>query len=386
LRLRRIGGGRRRRAVVLAGAASALAALFLAGNGCYYAQVAFGQARVLFGREKIEDALATNHSLRPDERAKLALVPEIRRFAHEEIGLADNGSYRTFYDTGEKPISWNVSACAKTSFTPYLWTFPFVGAAPYKGFFDLEDARAQARELAALGLDTEVREVSAYSTLGWFDDPVFRRMLAYDVGDLASTLIHELTHATVFRAGDADFNESCATFVGNEGGLAFLAARFGPESAEVRRARDEKHDEALFTDFIDRLYARLDRLYRGPGTDEEKLAAREVVFEEAKRELAAERKKSFATDAYAGFEQRKLDNCVILGYRAYHTDLAAFADVFELTGRDWKKTIAVFKEAAAARSPRGFLADWRVAARERRAALATATHEPENAAGAMTEH
>jgi predicted aminopeptidase len=352
--------------------AIAAGALFASANGCYYMHVGFGEMRVLLGREKIEDAIADNPTLTADEKAKLALVPEIRRFARETIGLADSGSYRTFYDTGSKPISWNVSACAKTSFTPYLWSFPFVGAAPYKGYFDVDDAREEGRRLEALDLDTEVREVTAYSTLGWFEDPVFRRMLSYDVAELANTIVHELTHATVFRSGDADFNESCATFVGGEGALAFLAAKYGPDSAELAAARASAHDEALFTEFMGDLYQRLDRLYTSAAPDAEKLARRKEIFEAAKRDFEALRKARFETGGYAWFARVKLNNCIILAHRAYHLDLAAFEDVHRLTGGDWKRTIAVFRAAAAERAPRGYLADWRIAERERRAGQAAA--------------
>lgn len=362
----------KKRSCVLFGLGVAGAALFASANGCYYVHVGLGEMRVLLGREMIEKAIAENETLTSEEKAKLGLVPAIRTFARETIGLADNGSYRTFYDTGSKPISWNVSACAKTSFAQHLWSFPFVGEAPYKGFFDLDDAREEARALEQRGLDTELREVTAYSTLGWFEDPVFRRMLAYDVADLANTIVHELTHATVFRSGDADFNESCATFIGNEGALAFLEAKFGAESAELESARDAEHDEALFTEFMEELYASLDRLYRSPAPEKEKLARRSEIFETAKRDFEELRAARFRTSGYRWFAKAKLNNCMILAHRAYHLDLAAFADVHRLTGGDWKRTIAVFQDAAGKPAPRSFLADWRVAERDRRAGTAAA--------------
>jgi len=125
----------------------ALLALLPSASGCYYVHLGMGQARILLGREKIETALAHNTDLTPEEKAKLTLVPEIRRFARDTLGLAETGSYRTFYDGGRKPIAYNVNASAKTSFTPYRWSFPFVGKVPYKGYFALEDARAEASTL-----------------------------------------------------------------------------------------------------------------------------------------------------------------------------------------------------------------------------------------------
>lgn len=343
--------------------ALALTAVLLGANGCYYVHIGIGQARVLFGREAIDTVLAKNADLTPEERAKLALVPEILRFAADTLGLAETGSYRTFYDTGRQPIAYNVSASAQTSFTPYLWSFPLVGKMSYKGYFRPEEARAEAARLEQDGYDTQVREVTAYSTLGWFADPVFRHMLTADLSRLANTIFHELTHATVFRTGDTDFNESCATFVGNEGALAFLAAKFGAPSPEVTRARDGLHDEQRFTEFIDDLYTRLDHLYRSEVSEAEKLSKRVEIFAQATREFETFRRAHFKTGAYAWFIKRALNNAVILGYRTYHTDLTAFAEVLTLSGRDWKRAIAVFQEAARADSPRAYLADWRMAER-----------------------
>lgn len=344
-----------------------LTALLLNATGCYYIHIGIGQARILMGRETIEAALAKNPDLMPEEKTKLALVPEILYFATNTLGLSGTGAYSTFYDTGRKPIAYTVSASAQTSFTPYLWSFPFVGKQPYKGYFDREHARLEAARLEQRGLDTHIREVTAYSTLGWFNDPVFRRMLAYDIGRLARTIIHELTHATVFRAGDADFNESCATFVGNQGALAFLETKFGGGSAEVALTRDQLHDEQLFTVFIDHLFARLNQVYRSDVSEAEKLEKRAEIFEQARREFEVYRQASFKTAAYARFATRPLNNAVILGYRIYHADQAVFADVLDLCGGDWKRAMTVFREAARAPSPRTYLVDWRQAAYARRA-------------------
>ncbi len=325
-------------------------------GGCYYARLTIGQARVLLGRESIDDALASDR-LGAEEKRKLALVQKVRVFAQDGLGLARNGSDTRFYDTGDAPVSWNVTACERTSFRAHEWTFPFVGKAAYKGFFDLEQARAEGADLEAEGYDVVVREVGAYSTLGWFDDPVFRRMLRGSIYDLASTIVHELTHATVFRKGDMAFNESVATFVGNEGGLRFLEAEYGAQSAEFKAARDEIADEATFSLFVDGLYERLDAVYKGSASPEEKLRRREEIFAACKVEFEALRKaKMRAPESYAWFAKKKLNNAVIVGYRAYHTDLGDFARVLRACGGDMKAAVAVFREAAERDDPRAHLA------------------------------
>lgn len=347
-------------------------------GGCYYARVGYGQARVLLGRESIDDALASDR-LTSEEKQKLALVPTVRAFAQDKVGLVKNGSYTKFYDTGDKPVSWNVTACEATSFKPVEWTFPFVGKAAYKGFFDVEHARAEAAGLEAEGYDVVVREVGAYSTLGWFDDPVFRRMLAGDVHDLANTIIHELTHATVFKSGDIAFNESVATFVGNEGALAFLRAQYGGASKELKIARDRAADEKVFSDYVDGLYAKLDALYRSQASPAEKRARREQIFAASKDDFETVRKtKMRRPQDYAGFIKKKLNNAVLLGYRHYHTDLDTFRDVFRLCGGDFKRALEVFREAATVDRPQEYLAGWSHLARAKRLdeAATKAAHDP----------
>lgn len=349
---------------------AALAALLapLAG-GCYYAGLARGQLDIVCAQVPIAEALAEHEGLRPDERELLAQVPAILAFARERVGLETGGSYASFYDTGDGPVSWNVTACAKTSFTPHLWWFPIIGWAPYKGFFDLEEAKEEARGLAEAGLDVRIGQVPAYSTLGWFDDPVFRSMLRYGRFSFVSTLLHEATHATIFRPGDAAFNESLATFVGEQAALEYLRERYGEGSGEVALALAERHDAALFAGFMRTLYLELKRLYdRTELARADKLEERERVFARARERFAQLRAERFRSGGYAGFARMELDNCLLMLYRTYHRDLAAFEQVHRLTGGRWARTLAVFREAAEAERPFAFLARWRYAAWRRRLA------------------
>jgi predicted aminopeptidase len=184
-------------------------------------------------------------------------------------------------------------------------------------------------------------------------------MLSDDSYELSNTIIHELTHATCFRSGDVEFNESLATFVGNEGALAFLAARFGPGSDELRAARDAIADEATFAAFVEGLYAKLDAVYRGPAPDVEKLAARERVFAQAKLDFEAVRAARMREPQLWGwFARKKLDNTTILSFRRYHMDLDAYADVLALCGGDFPTALAIYREAAASDDPRATLRTW----------------------------
>ncbi len=325
--------------------------------GCYYLQLARGQLRILNGRKTIPRALR-EIDLTEKERAQLELVPSLLAFARDRLSLYTAGLYKTFYDAGNGPVVWSVSACDKASFDPHIWKFPFIGDAPYKGFFELDDARAEAVRLSKLDLDVRVSEVPAYSTLGWFNDPVFRSMLHTDRYTFINTLLHELAHATVYSSNHATFNESLATFIGNEGALSFLQ-ELGADVKEIEAVQIQQHDGALVRAFVDDLFIRLSTVYEGTLTRPEKLEQRTEVFTQARKRFALLRKERFKGNGYAGFEQLQPNNCVILAYRTYHTDQETFTDVHHLTGKDWSATLQVFEAAKDAEDPLRYLTEWR---------------------------
>lgn len=252
-----------------------LAAAILMG-GCYVVKQAQGQLRILSGARPIPEMLA-DPSVPGAVKEKLRLVLEIREFGERELGLLPSGNYTRVYDTGGEPVSHLVSACRKDRFSPHTWWFPVVGTVPYKGFFDLADAEAEAAELEEQGYDVARHEVSAYSTLGWFSDPLFSPTLEDPEEEIADLILHELTHATLYVPGDSDFNESLASFVGRQGALEFVRWRFGQGSAVYDRtvqriAAAERRDAAALD-----LYRRLDDLYRSGTSREDILAVREAV-------------------------------------------------------------------------------------------------------------
>ncbi|MBI4603502.1 MAG: aminopeptidase [Planctomycetes bacterium] len=215
---------------------------------------------------------------------KLRWVPRILELCRGDLGLDPGGSYRTYLDIGEGPVSHAVTASHPLALIPYEWRFPFAGRVPYKAHFDAADARAEAEGLRALGLDVLVAPVGAFSTLGWFDDPVLSTMLEGSVADLADVIIHEATHRTVYFPGAATFNESLATFVAREGTCRFLRSRpelqgLLPGYLAERSAAAEREEVIL------RLRDDLDALYRGPLDAPEKLARKAEVFATAARAL-----------------------------------------------------------------------------------------------------
>lgn len=254
--------------------AAVLLALPLAG--CWYLKQGAGQLDLLLNSRSLHEA-AADPDLPEPRRRKLALIQEVKAFGEREMGLTPSANYTSYYDTGGRPVTWIVTACAKDRFEPYTWSFPIVGTVPYKGFFDREDALALARELEAEGLDVSVSAAAAYSTLGYFNDPVLSTMLSYPDEDLASLILHELTHGTIFLPGGVDFNEGLASFVGAQGAMEFFRARQGTSSTSYARAvrslaREERRDARALA-----LFKALDALYKSDLPREEKLKLREDV-------------------------------------------------------------------------------------------------------------
>lgn len=251
----------------------ALLVLLPALSGCYILTQAGGQLRMLLNSRNI-DELVADPNVPADKKLKLLKVREIKEFGEHELGLSRSSNYESFYDTQGQPITYIVSACRKDRFEPHTWWFPIVGTVPYKGFFDKEDARAEARSLEALGLDVSLGAAAAYSTLGYFPDPVLSTMLEYPDEQLAALILHELTHGTIYLPGGTDFNEGLASFVGWQGALEFARRRQGISSEAYEKtvrafAAEERRDARA-----KELFGKLDELYKSNRTREEKLEER----------------------------------------------------------------------------------------------------------------
>jgi predicted aminopeptidase len=220
-----------------------------------------GQFNILWQAKSIDETLQDPEF--PDSlKYNLRLVDEIKRYAIDSLGLKSTNNYTTVYDQKGNEVLWVVSACAPYEFEPLKWSFPVIGSFSYKGFFDLAKARKLARELNEQGLDVYVRPVSGWSTLGWFRDPILSNMLADSPGELANTIIHELTHATLFIPDSMTFNENLATFIGNKGAEKFLAYKYGPVAQQYNDYVSRRKDSGKFTRYIVQQVGVLDSLYK----------------------------------------------------------------------------------------------------------------------------
>lgn len=332
--------------------APALAAILLAAmalGGCspfYVLRAGYEEAKILSRRRPIVEVVAD--SATPEAtREKLRLVLDARDFARDSLALKVGDSYTTFSRLDSDTLAHIVSAAYQDRFEAYTWWFPIIGHVPYKGFFSLEKARKEAAKLGKKGLDTSVRPTSAFSTLGWFNDPLVSPLLRYDSVSLAGTVVHELVHNTYYAPGQAMFNESMAQFVGSRGAIVFLCGRLGEASTTCERARADWHDELVFGRFLDGMVQRLDSVYTRPDLPrEEKLRRREVIFDEARRSFVAEVQPQFLASSYAGFLTGPLNNSTLISRRLYYHRLDLFEKVFQESGEDLRRTVARILAAA----------------------------------------
>jgi predicted aminopeptidase len=305
--------------------------LLVACSPAYVARGGYEEARILLRREPIV-AMLQQPDVDAATKEKLRLVLIVRDFAARR-GLDVGGSYRTYATIGPDQTIFAVSAAPRFALEPYTWWFPFVGRMPYKGYFDEGDARAEARALGQQGYDTIVVPVAAFSTLGWFDDPLLSNLLQHDVVVLAQIVLHELTHNTYYAAGQAAFNESFANFVGGRGAIELFAGLDGENAPRTEQARALWHDDVLYSEFLAQLTARLSAEYAKGIT----LEQREEIFRQEQERFQAW---PWQTDAYRGVATAKLNNAVILQQEIYHRDLPLFEAVYAAEGDDLTAAVA----------------------------------------------
>ncbi|MFW5927427.1 MAG: aminopeptidase, partial [Wenzhouxiangella sp.] len=257
-------------------------------SGCatlaWYGQAARGQIELLAKREDIADLIADPAT--PDDlRARLQYVLELRQFAVEELHLPDGRSYRSYADLEREAAVWNVVATPAFSMTPKTWCYPIAGCLAYRGYFRRERAEAHRDRLAADGYDAAVFPAVAYSTLGWFADPVLNTMLVDDDARLAGMIFHELAHEKLFVKGDTAFNEAYAGLVEREGVRRWLAAR--ERKDDLTRYLEQREQERAFTRLLLDARERLVELYARDLEEERLIAAKAGVFAELRDEYAA---------------------------------------------------------------------------------------------------
>ena len=301
----------------------------------YVLRAAWEEAKILNARKPIARIVADT-ATDWETRDKLLLVLQARQFAADSLGLNAGDSYTLFSRVESDTLVMVLSAAPKDRFRPHTWWFPVVGSVPYKGFFELADAQKEQRKLEARGYDTYLRPSAAFSTLGWFNDPLLSTLLRYDQVSLANTVIHELFHNTFYAPGKAVFNESLANFVGGRGAIEFFCRRDGPQSSTCRTAVDGWEDDLRFGAFMEQLVRDVEALYaRTDLSREAKLAERERLFADAQRRFAEEVRPQLEVDSYASFTRDPLNNATLISRRIYYDRLQLFEAVYQSRGGDF---------------------------------------------------
>ena len=324
---------------------AALATLLAAG-GCspaYVLRAGWEEARILSARRPIR-AVVHDTTVSLETRGKLRLVLHARDFAERDLGLRAGASYESFAQLHRDTLVLNVLAAPEFALRWKTWWFPVVGRLPYKGYFDFDAARAEAASLAAEGYDVSLRPVSAFSTLGWFPDPIMSTTLRLDSLALVETVIHEIAHSTYFPTGQADFNESFANFVGHRGATEFFCDAVRDESA-CQRAEWRWEDTRVFGHFFHSLLAPLEEVYASERSDEAKRAAKREVFEAASRRFETEYKPRLHA-RYGSINPDDLDNAWVISRRLYYTRLDDFERVYQSFGALVPSVEALMEEAA----------------------------------------
>lgn len=311
------------------------ALLLCAASSClplrYLRQAAVGQAELRFGGESLEAAMV-DPAIPGRVRRVLREVPKIRAFG-ERMGLTPTGNYRRYVDLGRPAVVWVVSGCEELAFRSRGWWFPIVGEVPYLGFFDPEGALELAHDLRKEGLDVDVRTARAYSTLGWFEDPLLSTMIPGDdtaLGELANTFLHESTHATVYVANQTAFNETVASWVGDHLAPLWLTEARGVDGVETRAYLTAERDHAQRIAAMQRTHDALAALYASELPKIEKRTRKATLIGSLKAELGLS-------------PNRTINNATLAELRNYHGDTAALDRLFVSCGKSWPATLAALQ-------------------------------------------
>ena len=343
----RSGPTRRRRRIKagLALGALALAASCAACSPIYVIKAGLAELSILRARQDIPDVL-NDSTVDAATRGKLSFVLEARRFAADELGIDVGDSYTMFTQLDRDTLAMVVSASHKDRLEPKTWWFPIVGRLPYKGFFSLEDAENARADLEEDGFDAYMRPTAAFSTLGWFNDPILSTVLRADDVEVVETVLHELSHQHLFVSGHGTFNESFATFVGRAGAARFFCTRQGggPDTLKCLRAQARWRDYQRFSVFIDEMMEDLDAVYGDESLSyDDKLSRREVVFERSLQRFDEEVAGAFESVTFGGFRNTPLNNATLMTRIRYYHRLPDFAALLEARGGDLPAVLSELK-------------------------------------------
>ena len=309
----------------------------------YYWQGISGQLDLLARAQPIPAVLEETQD--PVVKRKLERVLAIREYASRELALPDNASYRRYTELPRRFVLWNVFATPALSLTPRQWCFPIAGCVNYRGYFVEADARAEAARLAANGDDVHIGGVPAYSTLGYFSDPMLSTFIRYPDTEIARLIFHELAHQVAYAKDDTVFNESYAVAVEEEGLRRWLAAQHDPE-LDRQFAIGERYREG-FVALVGRTRAKLEALYASSASDDAKQAGKAAAFDAMRADYTALKRTWVGYSAYDYWFTQGPNNASLAAVSLYTQKVPQFQALLAAEGGDLPRFYARVKTLAA---------------------------------------
>ncbi len=307
---------------------------FMLASGCssinYYQHLLKGHLSLLSDRRPIEDVLKDNNT-NETTKHKLGLILEARAFAQSHLGLKVGDHYTQYVDLKRNFVIWNIFAAPELSLTPKTWCYPILGCMGYRGYYTQSQAMSEAEALKQEGLDTYVGGVNAYSTLGWFEDPVLSNFLRYPDERLVGLIFHELAHQQVYIKNDTVFNESFATAVELEGLRLWFQSK---DEDKFEAYAKQNHVRQTFVNLINDTREELSNLYSSNQSDQSKRNNKRIILENLKAKYLAEVEKGNLSKASATWFD-EINNAKLNTVAFYHDWVPAFRQAFKKQGNNW---------------------------------------------------
>ena len=310
-------------------------------NPIYFFKLFHGEFKIIIGSKKIKD-LQKKPDLNTERKEVYAFIFEVKKFATETLELKGKDTYSKLYDTKGAPVAYNLTVVPSLSINPVRWKYPIVGTFPYRGYFSKKDAIKDENKWKKKGYDTYLRSVAAFSTLGWFSDPIYSSMLKYNKGIIAEIIIHERVHNTIFLKNQMEFNESIANFFGKKGAELFLKKKFGTGNNELVIYQNIFHDQTILYDFIDEIHFKLKELYNSDLSNIEKKKIKKNII---KKQMQIYQTLPFKNKGYKTYlTEDKINNAFIVSHKTYSTDEQIFEETYRILNNDIVEFIKLLKK------------------------------------------
>lgn len=308
-----------------------------------------GQATILMNVQDVSEVL--QDPAFPDSlKSRIRLIEEIKQFGVDSLGLRPSKNYTTFYNQHGKPLMWVINASERYQIKAYKWHFPIIGTFPYKGYFDSTRAVREEQELIRSGLDTDIGEASAWSTLGYLKDPILSSMLRRREGSLANLILHELTHGTLFVKNNLELNENLASFVGDLGAIRFLTQKYGKDSKQLKAYEFSKTYNDAYAQHMLRGITKLDSLYKTFSASSPDSARKDKLKNQLILKIVNDADTLFSSrlslKSNSRWNEKNVpNNAYFIGYQTYKSKQNQFREEFETKfNRDFKKYLTYLKE------------------------------------------